>query len=151
LRGLALLLTVDLGLSKKGNLKLKQLQKHLINLDGLGIRELLVRGDDLLILAGPTMDLDGPVRLYRLANGVAALAQAAGSEPSASPEAASAILQPEYVMDLPYGNGVDHAEGMTLADALTDRPALLVAYDAPAPGRCLENPTRALVDLLALP
>ena len=34
-------------------------RKHLLELGGLGIRDLCVDGDDLLILAGPTMDLDG--------------------------------------------------------------------------------------------
>ncbi len=30
-------------------------------MEGLGIRELVIQGKDLLILAGPSMDLDGPV------------------------------------------------------------------------------------------
>jgi hypothetical protein len=31
----------------------------------LGVRELCLMNSDLLILAGPTMGLDGPVRIYR--------------------------------------------------------------------------------------
>ena len=40
-------------------------RKHVLDLDGLGVRDLCPDGDDLLVLAGPTMDLDGPVRVYR--------------------------------------------------------------------------------------
>lgn len=40
-------------------------RKHVLDLDGLGVRDLCPSGDDLLVLAGPTMDLDGPVRIYR--------------------------------------------------------------------------------------
>jgi hypothetical protein len=40
-------------------------RKHVLDLDGLGVRDLCPDGDDLLVLAGPTMDLDGPVRIYR--------------------------------------------------------------------------------------
>ena len=39
--------------------------KHFLDLDGMGIRGLTLNGEDLIILAGPTMDLDGPFRLYR--------------------------------------------------------------------------------------
>ncbi|MNG03413.1 hypothetical protein D3C84_864920 [compost metagenome] len=34
-------------------------RKHFFALNGLGFRDLCTSGDDLLILAGPTMDLDG--------------------------------------------------------------------------------------------
>jgi hypothetical protein len=34
-------------------------------LSGLGIRDLFRQGDDVLVLAGPTMDLDAPFALYR--------------------------------------------------------------------------------------
>jgi len=44
-------------------------RKHFIDLDGLGIRDLCVQGSDLLILAGPTMDLDGPVAVFRWRGG----------------------------------------------------------------------------------
>ena len=40
-------------------------RKHLLDLGGLGVRDLCPDGDDLLVLAGPSMALSGPVRLYR--------------------------------------------------------------------------------------
>ena len=44
-------------------------RKHFLNLGGLGIRDLLVLGDDLLILAGPTMALDGACAIWRWKKG----------------------------------------------------------------------------------
>ena len=37
-------------------------RKHALDLGGLGVRDLCPDGDDLLVLAGPTMALSGPVR-----------------------------------------------------------------------------------------
>ena len=40
-------------------------RKHFLDLQGLGIRDMCSSGEDLLLLAGPTMDLEGPVRVLR--------------------------------------------------------------------------------------
>ena len=40
-------------------------RKHFLQLEGLGVRDLVIHEKDLYILAGPTMDLDGPVFIYR--------------------------------------------------------------------------------------
>ncbi|MEU1735756.1 DUF3616 domain-containing protein [Streptosporangium sp. NPDC020145] len=88
---------------------------HFLNLGGLGIRDLCPHQGDLMILAGPTMDLDGPVRLLRWTPG----------------ETPSVEHDPRLVMDLPYGDGDDHAEGMTMLDD----EHLLVVYDSPAAWR----------------
>ncbi len=63
------------------------------------------------------MDLDGPVKVYRLQNGVNLRE--------------NVLSKPEPVLDIPYGDGDDHAEGMTLFADLT----LLVIYDSPASTR----------------
>ncbi|UFS71449.1 DUF3616 domain-containing protein [Geomonas sp. RF6] len=105
-------------------------QKHFLQLNGLGIRDLCVRGDDLLILAGPTMDLDGPVTLFRWPGG----AQAKSED---SVVFAGSL---EVVVDVPYGEGsdkgTDHAEGITCfaAQGVADN-SLLVVYDSSATGR----------------
>lgn len=77
LRGWAVVLEIELEDSSSGLLKLGQIgemkelyKKHFLWLNGLGIQDLCVDGKDLLILAGPTMDLDGPVQIYRWVNGV---------------------------------------------------------------------------------
>lgn len=109
--------------------------KHFIDIDGLGVRDLCVHGDDLLILAGPSMDLDGPVRIYRW-RGAADL------------RAADVVHRDELdrVLDLPYGEGDDHAEGIAL---LPDNE-LLVVYDSPARSRLVE-PGVVLADVVSLP
>ena len=78
-------------------------RKHVLDLDGLGVRDLCPDGDDLLVLAGPSMDLDGPVRVYRWRRA----AHAADSEVVRD----DALTR---VVDLPYGEGDDHAEGICL-------------------------------------
>ncbi len=100
--------------------------KHFLQLGGLGIRDLCQHGDDLLILAGPTMDLDGPVRVLRWRDG-------------AKRHASGEMIPNEalqWALDIPYGQGDDHAEGMTLFSADGGKTqALLVVYDATAEQR----------------
>ncbi|ONI87586.1 hypothetical protein ALI144C_09405 [Actinosynnema sp. ALI-1.44] len=109
--------------------------KHFLDVDGLGIRDLCVHGDDLLILAGPSMDLDGPVRIYRWRD-------------AADLKAADVVHRDELerVLDLPFGEGDDHAEGIAL---LPDNE-LLVVYDSPAQSR-LTEPGVVLADVVSLP
>lgn len=115
--------------------------KHFLNLDGLGVRDLCRRGDDLLILAGPTMDLDGPVRVYRWPGG-------ARPHQDGAWVPAEAL---EAVLDLPYGRGDDHAEGMTLfSEQGGESPALLVVYDATAEAR-KRGADGVLADVFPLP
>jgi hypothetical protein len=131
LRGWAILLELLIEEQKPGRLKPRKLGKdgqpyvkHFLDLDGLGVRELELEGDDLLILAGPTMDLDGPVMLYRWPNCLAA------SEQTIVPES-----DLELVLTLPYGHRSDHAEGMCwLGDEGAARELLMV-YDLPASDR----------------
>lgn len=114
-------------------------RKHLLDLGGLGVRDLCVQGDDLLILAGPTMALDGPVRVLRWRGG-------------AKPEAQSAVTatQLERVLELPYGQGVDHAEGICLFAREGAAPSLLVVYDSAAESRQSGKSSLA-ADVFALP
>ena len=95
----------------------RQYKKHFLDLNGLGVRDLCVAGEDLLILAGPTMNLDGPVAVFRWR---AAL--------ESSEEQLIFADDLERVFSVPNGIGVDHAEGMTL---LTDPKRLLIVYDSP--------------------
>ncbi|MFI0446094.1 DUF3616 domain-containing protein [Actinomadura sp. 6N118] len=98
---------------------------HFLDLGGLGIRDLCPHGDDLLILTGPTMDLDGPVRVMRW--------------PGAAKVAAADIVPAEelqLVGELPYGDGDDHAEGIAvLEESDAVGPKLLVVYDSPSAER----------------
>ena len=131
LRGWAIMLEIQLETNSPEILKLKQIgesqyKKHFIYLNGLGIRDLCLDGEDLLILAGPTMDLDGPVRVYRLQNGVNLRD--------------NVLSKPDVVLEIPYGNGDDHAEGMTLFTEYTNNTlTLLVVYDSPAKQRLISD------------
>jgi hypothetical protein len=99
-------------------------RKHFLDLGGLGVRDLCPDGDDLLVLAGPTMALSGPVRVHRW-RGAA----------RTGPVVRDTGLPVETV--LRHGEGDDHAEGITLlrGDPRDPRARLLVVYDVPAPAR----------------
>jgi hypothetical protein len=43
----------------------KRMRKHLLDLGGLGVRDLGRRGEEVLILAGPVTSTGGPFRLFR--------------------------------------------------------------------------------------
>ncbi len=99
-------------------------RKHFLDLGGLGVRDLCPDGDDLLVLAGPTMALSGPVRVHRW-HGAA----------RAGPVVRDTELPVETVVR--HGEGDDHAEGITLLDADRHDPRarLLVVYDVPTTAR----------------
>jgi len=98
------------------------LRRHFLRLDGLGLRDLIVDGDDLLVLAGPTMDLDGPVFIYRWSG---ALEQNADS--------LTFNTGLKRLVSVPFGAGTDHAEGLTLVPG--DGLMGLVCYDSPDKAR----------------
>ena len=114
-------------------------RKHFLRLDGLGVRDLIWRGDDLLVLVGPTMDLDGPVRVFRW-RGVTNLGR----------ETITPRDELEVLLDVPFGDGADHAEGMTLLGDGESPASLLVVYDSPAAGR-KAGATEVFADVFTLP
>jgi hypothetical protein len=101
-------------------------RKHLLDLGGLGVRDLCPDGDDLLVLAGPSMSLSGPVRIYRWHG-------AATSETSRVVRGDELTLATE----VSHGAGEDHAEGVALLARGADgaAPELLVVFDSPGPHR----------------
>jgi hypothetical protein len=150
LRGWAVILEAALkeDENKASTLQLKKIgpedrdyRKHFLQLGGLGVRDLCVRGPDLLILAGPTMDLDGPVTLFRWPGG-------------ARPEGECLIFADRLpvIMDVPCGQGknkgMDHAEGMTLFGG--DARSVLIVYDS-VPEDRKQGDNGVVVDIFALP
>jgi len=105
------------------------LRKHFLPLEGLGVRDLSFHGEDLFILAGPTMVLNGDIRLFKWRGAAAAL--------RANTEPVSFAPPPEASVLLPHGRGTNRAEAVcTLPPALVgDRLAWLVLYDAPGDDR----------------
>jgi hypothetical protein len=101
-------------------------RKHVLDLGGLGVRDLCPDGDDLLVLTGPTMALSGPVRVHRWRDAVA---------DGGGPVVRDAELAVETV--LTNGEGVDHPSAISLLgpDPLDARARLLVVYDNPSADR----------------
>ena len=134
LRGWAVLLEIEpeLNDASTDTLVLKKIgpdgrryRKHFFALNGLGLRDLCTSGDDLLILAGPSMDLDGPVTVLRWRGGFAS-----------DKESVVFTDQLEKVLEVPFGQGNDHAEGMCLFQS-GEQPGevLMIVYDSAAQSR----------------
>lgn len=112
-------------------------RKHLLNLEGLGIRDMRADGKDVLILAGPTMTLEGKVAIYRWSGGLDA------SEDTLTDLERGRL---EHVLTLPHGHGGDHPEGF----ALLPSGEILVVYDSPVDAR-LVGEHGVLADVFTLP
>ena len=105
------------------------LRKHFLQLDGLGVRDLHFSGDDLYILAGPTMVLNGDIRVFKWP--LARPTMKANREPARFETALTESVS------LPHGRGTNRAEAIcdlppTIAGG---KPSWLVLYDAPGADR----------------
>jgi hypothetical protein len=103
-------------------------RKHFLELGELGVRDLCRDGNDLLILAGPSMGLDGPVRVYRWRNAAKTRDRELVADDDVS-----------VVAELPFGDGDDHAEGITVISGPNEQTRLLVVYDSPAKNRLTKS------------
>ncbi|MFB9861852.1 DUF3616 domain-containing protein [Rufibacter immobilis] len=148
LRGWAMVLELQLeDAGEEGYLQLKAnadgtlYKKHFLHLVGKGIRELRIKNEDLYILAGPTMDLDGTIAVYRWPK---AMAQTLEGEQMVHRK------ELEHLFDVPHGSGPtsgqDKAEGL----GIYDDEHLLVVYDSPTHARKVEEDAVA-ADVYRLP
>jgi len=105
------------------------IRKHFLQLDGLGVRDLHFSGDDLYILAGPTMVLNGEIRVFKWAAARPLLAT--NREPVRFESALTESVS------LPHGRGTNRAEAICdLPPAMSaGRASWLVLYDAPGADR----------------
>lgn len=105
------------------------MRKHFLQLEGLGVRDLHFSGDDLYILAGPTMVLDGEIRIFKWAGAKPLLAT--------NREAARFEAALTESVSLPHGRGINRAEALCkLPPGLVPgKPGWLVLYDAPGADR----------------
>jgi hypothetical protein len=149
LRGWATVLELRMKTTKKGWLKPRKIgedgqryRKHFCDLAGLGIRDMVFDGDALLLLSGPTMDLDGPVAVHRW-------------EGALETEHHTVLGRDEVVrvLDLPHGEGVDHPEGIAVVEPDDGRfkPRMLVVHDNPAPGRLVPERRALVADVHPVP
>jgi hypothetical protein len=143
LGGHAVVLDLVLKEPKRGRLKPRAIgpdgrryRKHLLDTGGLGIRDLRLDGEDLLLLVGPTMALEGTAHVLRWHGAVAD--ETEGMIPA---------RRLELVADLPYRRETDHPEGLELwPDGGSG--AFLVVYDAPGPERLEANSRTVRADVL---
>ena len=105
------------------------LRKHFLQLDGLGVRDLHFSGDDLYILAGPTMVLNGDIRVFKWPFARATISA------NREPVRFETVLTES--VSLPHGHGTNRAEAIyALPLAIAGRtPHWLVLYDAPGMDR----------------
>jgi Protein of unknown function (DUF3616) len=129
LRGWAIVLELEIEVIEPGIFTLKEVtnqgakyKKHFFDLNGLGVRELCIQGKDIIILAGPTMDLEGEMQVFRWQKAFENL-----DHYIHSPEKGDLIP----LFDLPFTVGSDHAEGLALYSYLEDNDSLMVFYDSP--------------------
>lgn len=149
LRGWAVVLEVQpVETKREGRLKLapigpdgRRYRKHYLDLDGLGVREITHLGNEMLVLAGPTMDVHAPATVFHWRGAV-----------SAEADSVAAGRNLKRVMELPHdvdGPG-DHPEGMCRFQAEGLRgDGLLVVYDSPARRRQRGGDLRA--DVFGMP
>ncbi|WP_053236589.1 DUF3616 domain-containing protein [Sandaracinus amylolyticus] len=113
-------------------------RKHALDLDGLGVRELMIHGDDVLVVAGPTMTLDGAHRVFRWRRDT-------GRDDTLVQQGDA--LEPLF--DLPMQVGRDRAEGACTFDWFDEGDSMLVVYDAPSEMRRVGEDS-VLADVFAL-
>jgi hypothetical protein len=146
LRGWAIILELSFNPDAGSHLELKDIglggrlyRKHFLQLKGLGLRDMFFAGTDLIMLAGPTMDLDGPTAVLKW-------------EGAANSNSDSIIRSSDLRMlfTVPHGDGNDHAEGMTMMPADGTPARVFIVYDSPANHRIVGgNSVRA--DVFRLP
>ncbi len=144
LRGWACVLELPLDVGEADALHLHNdppFYKHFLDLQGLGIRDLCRDGNDVLILAGPTMGLEGILRVYRW------------REPFANDGHSMQACDGkrlEALFDLPFVVSWDRAEGLTVTECLGYETGVMVVYDDPHPQRRVGE-TSILMDVFRLP
>jgi Protein of unknown function (DUF3616) len=146
LRGWAIILELSFNPDAGSHLELKDIglggrlyRKHFLQLKGLGLRDMFFAGTDLIMLAGPTMSLDGPTTVLKW-------------EGAANSNSESLIRSDDLRMlfTVPHGDGNDHAEGMAMMPADGTPARVLIVYDNPANHRIVgSNGVRA--DVFRLP
>jgi hypothetical protein len=155
LRGWAIILEVSVSESDSA-LTLKQIgpdsqlyKKHFLQLEGKGIREMSVLGSDLLILAGPSMDMDGPVSVFRWRDAVNASSESLIWKEDLQEFTFEPATCADGAEEKPKQEGKDHPEGMTILTT-GEHASLLIIYDSPADGRKVD-PASVYADVFELP
>ncbi len=153
LRGIALVLDLRLGgLDADGStLSLESHHCRHLSLSGLAVRDLAVvpGSDDVLVLAGPTMDLAGPCYLYRWRDALGPDDASAPAE-GVTLEATEPLLWIRDGRPGRPGQGSDKPEGLDV-ERHGDQLLAWVAYDDPMAARVRGQGTATRLDGFLLP
>jgi hypothetical protein len=136
LRGWAVILELEVEENEPGSLALKAIgdkqesyRKHFVDLNGLGVRDLCFDDEDLIVLAGPTMETESALQVFRLRGILDRNAHSLFSQDSKNLD---------LLFNLPFIFGADHAEGIELYSCL-GHLGLFMVYDSPDPSRLIEG------------
>ena len=98
-------------------------RKHFLDLAGMGIRELnITKNGDLFILAGPTMDLDGTISIYKVKGGL-------------PDQSGSVTFKPDRLFDVARGSEITHGKDKAEGMAFISNNEILITYDSPVEDR----------------
>lgn len=126
LRGYGVIVELSLKQTAKGHLKARRIdgkrryRLHLLPTSGEGLRDLVVDGNDLMVLVGTAMAGDGPSALLRWHDGVRV--EKSGLRPEA---------EISVELDLPYRGLTDNPEGLVR----WDETHWLIVHDSPEDAR----------------
>jgi hypothetical protein len=140
----ALLLEIEVAAEGSGELFLAGGPvRRLLAMEGLGIRDLKRLGEDLLILAGPSGGLSGPCAIYRW--------RGWANDPAHDPTKVH-LHRPERIVELPFGRGRDHPEGLAAwPRSKNGSDRVLVICDSPADERMDYDARTIVADIFTLP
>lgn len=140
----ALIVEIEVAAEPGGELLLsREPIRRLLAMEGLAIRDLKRVDDDLIILAGPTTGLSGPCAIYCWPDWA--------NDPAHDP-AKVHLHRPQRLLELPFGRGCDHPEGLALwSDGREGCRSILVIYDSPCASRLNFEAGTILADVFELP
>lgn len=117
--------------------------RRLMAMEGLGVRDLKRMGNDLLILAGPTTGLSGPCAIYRW--------RGWANDPAHNLSVVH-LHRPERIIELPFGRGCDHPEGLALWTNEDNKASrIMVINDSPSNERLDLKGKTIIADIFELP
>lgn len=138
----ALLLELEIAVTPGGGLDIAHGPvRRLLAMEGLGIRDLKRLDDDLVVLAGPTTGLSGPCAIYRWSGWA--------KDPARDPHKVR-LHRPERVLDLPFGRGCDHPEGLAAWRTAKGNMRVMVVNDSPCEGRIDAEARTMVADVFKL-
>jgi hypothetical protein len=146
----------DVKSGKDGPVTRALYRRHFIDLAGNGVRDLCWDGDHLLILAGPTTDLDATPALFVWKNAAKAMNAPAGADEhfhwlpvKEKPNGDVDLVKNSYFSGWRQPEtGKDHAESIAFRDGGSRE--LLIAYDSPTDDRHPEKSAKVRIDVVHL-